>query len=453
LRILIADDEPRFAKVLRQALVAKGYADVSVVSNAHDALEDASAHPCDLLVTDLCMPGMSGIDLMAEMKRRWPGIDIILMTAFADVQTAKSSLKGGALDYLVKPFHNEELVSQVRQVQARRRAAGIEHGNEREGIAFEGLIGTSPQMRRTFASLERAARSDASVLLLGESGTGKELAARALHALSARHAGPFVDIHCAAIPEHLLESELFGHEKGAFTSADSRKKGRLELADAGTLFLDEIGEMPLSLQPKLLRFLQERHFVRIGGTDAIAVNVRVVAATNRDLSAEVEAGRFREDLFYRLEVLTTTLPPLRERTGDVGVLVRHFLRTGGRSPDAIAPDALSALEQYRWPGNVRELRNAVERAIIESENGPIGRAHLPDKMTKHESEDHVPAGPSRTPLPDTLDHRANERQLIEQALASAGGNKTRAAEMLGMTRRRLYSRMKLLEMASDEEAD
>ncbi|MBA2481790.1 MAG: sigma-54-dependent Fis family transcriptional regulator [Planctomycetes bacterium] len=445
MRILIVDDEARFANVLARVLKSEAVGEVDVASSAEEALVRMQEHPCDLLVTDLRLGGMSGLELMGEVRRRWGATDIVLMTAFAEVATAREALKRGAMDYLVKPFDNKELVALVAQAHARRRATVGTSGStsiEPDG-RLAGLIGESPAMRRVFGEIERVARADASVLLLGESGTGKEVAARALHTLSPRHSGPFIEVHIAALPESTLESELFGHEKGSFTGADKRKAGMFELASGGTVFLDEIGELPLHIQPKLLRFLQERRYYRIGGTEPLSVDVRVVAATNRDLVNEVKQGRFREDLYYRLDVVTITMPPLRERAGDVGLLARHLLARK-HAGCSINDEALLMLETWRWPGNVRELANTIERAVILADGGRIEARHLPERFIE------------RTPLSvvattDGFDHSANERQLIEQALVQAGGNKTKAAELLGITRRRLYSRLKLLGMGSGEE--
>jgi DNA-binding NtrC family response regulator len=442
MRILIVDDEKRFAKVLCQALNADGYKDVDMASSGQEALDAVRVKPCDVLVTDLRMPGMSGLELMGEVGRRSPGTEIILMTAFADVATAREALKRGAVDYLVKPFDNQELSALLKQIQARRTAAGEKPADSEDSNLFMGMAGQSPVMRKMFEAVERVARSDASILILGESGTGKELIARAVHDLSPRHRGPFVDLHCAAIPENLLESELFGHERGAFTGAHDRKRGRLELAAGGTVFLDEIGEMPLPLQPKLLRFLQEHQFIRVGGSETITVDVRIVAATNRNLEEEVKAGNFREDLFYRLDVVDIIIPPLRERMSDIEPLVYYFLRLKGLVADAFSPEAMETLKGYSWPGNVRELQNAVERAVIDAVGGRIEPRHLPEKLLGETVAATEAAGNEISE--QDMDLVSNEKQIIEQALRRTGGNKTAAAKLLGITRRRLYSRMKLL---------
>lgn len=444
MRILIVDDEIRFADVLRLALNAEGCGEVDTAQSGEEALDKVRTDPCDVLVTDLRMPGMSGLELMAEVKRRAPSTDIILMTAFADVETAREALKRGALDYLVKPFDNKELFSLIAQVRAKRSLDAGAGANGESEIMFAGMVGRSDVMKMVFEKIRRAARHDSAVLIQGESGTGKELVARAIHSLSTRHQGPFIDFHCAAIPESLLESELFGHEKGAFTGAEGRKKGRIELATGGTVFLDEVGELPLSLQPKLLRFLQEHQFTRIGGTETITVDVRVVAATNRDLEKEVDKGGFREDLFYRLDVVRIQLPPLRERPGDVEPLLNHFLRVKGSAGQLAADEAVEIIKKYNWPGNIRELQNVVERAVLEAEGKPIDIEHLPDKIAGRGDLHSLDESAN-------LDLAVNERQLIERALKESGGNKSAAAKLLGITRRKLYSRMKRLGMNTDGE--
>jgi DNA-binding NtrC family response regulator len=441
MRTLVVDDDSRFAGILRRVLASEDLGEVDASSSAEEALRRLRDAAFDVIVTDLRMPGMSGLDLLAEIRRVAPGTDVILMTAFADVATAREALKRGAMDYLVKPFDNSELVSLLSQAKARRAALAAHPADEAE--PFAGMIGVSPQMRRLFSSVEKVSRSEATVLIVGESGTGKELVARAIHSLGARHTGPFVDVNCAAIPDTLIESELFGHERGAFTGAHAMRRGRIEAASRGTLFLDEIGEMPLGLQPKLLRFLQGRRIYRVGGNREIPVDVRVIAATNRDVDLEVREKRLREDLYFRLAVVRIDVPPLRERREDVAPLVRHFLRLRGASAGAVEPGALKALESYDWPGNVRELANAIEQASFESEGGRLAVGHLPSRVT---GPGH-PSGPPGTGT-ESLDIQVNERRLVEEALRRAGGNKSRAAELLGISRRRLYSRMGLLNIDS-----
>ncbi|MGE3853729.1 MAG: sigma-54 interaction domain-containing protein, partial [Planctomycetota bacterium] len=354
-------------------------------------------------------------------------------------------------------FDNDELVALVRQARDRRMVIGARsapHAAPGEGSEsedhFAGLVGTSTVMIEVFRRIERAARSEAAVLVLGESGTGKELAARAIHSMSTRHRAPFVEVDCVAIPAQLLESELFGHERGAFTGAVERRRGRIEMSSGGTVFLDEIGEMPLEMQPKLLRFLQERQFFRVGGNQRVSVDVRVIAATNRDLRAEVAAKRFRDDLFHRLDVFPIEIPPLRERASDIPLLVHHFMNRSGGRPEQIDNEVLEVMMDYSWPGNVRELQNAVTHALIDAAGQPITLDKLPEKILEGRQ---APASASEHSI-DTLDLAENERWLIEQALREGQGNKTKAAVLLGITRRRLYSRMKLLGMdAGAEPAD
>ena len=451
MRILIVDDENRYAAVLARTLAYEGFDQVETAESAEEALRIIASAPFDLVITDLRLPRRSGLELMGEVRRRHPATAFVLMTAFADVATARDALKGGALDYLVKPFDTRELVALVRQAEARhleaRPAAPAAPAASASGAGFGGLLGASPAMARVCDELERAARSDVTVLLLGESGTGKELAANALHRGSARAGGPFVEAHLAALAESVLESELFGHEKGAFTGAERRKAGLFEAASGGTIFLDEIGEVPGHLQPKILRVLQERRFARVGGTEKVSVDVRLVAATNRVLADEVAAGRFREDLYYRLAVLTITQPPLRERGDDVRLLAEDFLRRR-RPGAAFDGEALAALRAHRWPGNVRELANVVERALVLCDGEVVGRSHLPPGLGRGgEMVDVTPADGSALHL------QGHERQLILQARQQAGGTKTRAADLLGITRRRLYSRLQRLGMAVDEDAD
>lgn len=437
MRVLVVDDDKRFASVLCRVFRQAGFEDVSSRDSAEAALDFVRSTPCDLLVTDLRLGGMDGLKLMSEVKRRFPRTVIILMTAFADVETAKSALKRGALDYLVKPFDNDELISLAHQAQAQ---GGSSSGSDMS--MFAGMLGESPVMKGIFDRIKKAAATDASVLILGESGTGKELVARAVHDMSIRHNSRFVPIHTPAIPDTLLEGELFGYEKGAFTGADARKLGQLEFADGGTVFFDEIADMPLLLQPKILRFLQEHQFTRLGDSNLITVDVRIIAATNRDVEAEVKAGRFREDLLYRLDVIRIEMPALRERGGDIEMFIHHLMNSLGSCADRIAPEAMELLKKYSWPGNVRELENMIERLIVETGDGIIDRASLPPKITDPQS----PGSEEQDSDEINLDLGVNERKMIEEAIRKTGGNKAQAAKLLGITRRKLYSRMEILGM-------
>jgi len=434
--VLIVDDEPKLARVLSGAL--EGVASCDVAPDAVTALSKLTTHQPQLVVTDLRMPGMSGMDLLREVRRRAPGCPVILMTAYARAEDAVEALKLGAEDYLIKPFDLDEFRHKVVSLlgNARRAASGV--------TSYAGLVGQSPAMQDLFELIEKVSPRDATVLILGESGTGKELVAKALHQKSKRSDGPLVEMHCAALPETLLESELFGHEKGSFTGAINRKLGRLETARGGTLFLDEVGELPLPTQVKLLRFLQERSFVRVGGTETINVDARFVCATHRDLAGAVTTGHFRADLFYRLNVFPIRVPPLREREGDIPLLVEHFVARAGRDLSTIDPEALRLMEAYSWPGNVRELENVIERALILADEGRIEAKHLPPEIRSQSPQ-------ARTAMPTSLDER--ELRTIEEALEKAGGNKSRAAEMLGITRRRLYSRLESLQRRLKEPRD
>ncbi|MBA3710525.1 MAG: sigma-54-dependent Fis family transcriptional regulator, partial [Planctomycetes bacterium] len=384
MRILIVDDEETFARLIAESVEAEGNHAVERVESVDAALLLCGTRGYDLVLSDLRLPGPSGLDLLAQIKRRWPSVHVVLMTAFADVGTTRLALKGGAFDYLVKPFQHDELMDIVNHVLAIRLNDGLLL-DSMPPVALADMVGASRPMQALFSEVQRTARSDASVLVLGESGTGKELVARAVHRLSDRNGGPFIEVHSSTLSEGLVESELFGHERGAFTGADQRKRGMFELAEGGTIFLDEIGEMPLALQSKLLRVLQERSFYRVGGSELVRVDVRVVAATNRDLPADVADKRFREDLYYRLDVASISVPPLRERMGDVPLLARHFLSAAGRSTVAVGPSAMKLLNEYTWPGNVRELRNVIERALIHCGDGPLEPHHLPERLSRQDA--------------------------------------------------------------------
>jgi DNA-binding NtrC family response regulator len=403
----------------------------------------------DVVLTDLKMPQMNGLELLAAIREREPSLPVILLTAFGTVGSAVEALKQGALDYLTKPFDPDQLLATIqkgvrlRQHQAMQAPAELDEDPE---LLLEGESAALVEVRRR---IERAAPTDATVLLTGESGTGKELMARALQRRSPRRDGPFLKINCAAIPETLFESELFGYERGAFTGAREAKPGRFELAEGGTLFLDEIGEIPPAVQPKLLRALQDRSFFRVGAVKTIEVDVRVVAATNRDLEADIAAGRFREDLYYRLNVVPIHVPALRERVADLPALADFFLRRSarrhGKTVEGFAPDALAALVQFQWPGNLRQLENAVERAILFTEGSLIRREDLPSEVRPCDA---AARDPSALPLRERVREatRSIEREAIIEALRRTEGNVTRAARTLGLSRRGLQLKMKELEI-------
>ena len=428
--------------MLRHALEAQGHSVLE--ARDQDEAEQAlrNSRP-GLVLSDLRLPAGDGFGVLRAAKELDPELPVIVMTAFGSIQDAVSAMKEGALDFLAKPIDPEHLLLMVERALSQRRMATENILLKEELAARRGapqIVGEDAKLKHVTVALQRAAATDTTVLLEGESGTGKELFARALHALSARADGPFVAINCAAIPETLLETELFGHEKGAFTGASARKPGKFEMAHRGTLFLDEIGDLPLPLQAKILRALEERRFERVGGTTLLHVDVRVVAATNRNLKAQVAARQFREDLYFRLSVFPITIPALRERPSDIPMLSRYFIerycRDLNKKPMALAPSAVQELGTYRWPGNVRELQNCIERAVILTEGDTIHARHLNLSF-----RDPAPAAPTDGPwdqidLAGTLAEASRrvlaevERRKIEQALKEAGGNKGHAADSL-----------------------
>ncbi len=444
--ILVVDDEPGVRESLRMLL--KDEFDVTPVGDVDAALALLEERSVDAVVLDLVMPGRTGIDFLRELAERDDAPPVIVLSATRTVATAVEAMKLGAADFVTKPFDVDALRIKVRKL-FEHRALEQEVVRLRDAVAGRArlgrLIGQSEAMRAVYRTIERVAASRANVLITGESGTGKELVARAIHDLGPRHDERFVVVNCAAIPATLMESELFGHEKGAFTDASARHVGKFEAASGGTLFLDEIGEMAPPMQAKLLRALQERTIERLGGAQSIAVDVRVVAATNRDLEREVAQGRFRADLFYRIHVVPIELPPLRERREDVRLLAEAFLARcrdeAGRGPRRFEAETLTALERYAWPGNVRELANAIERAVALTDGDSITPTDLPDEVliaSRTESlRDEVRAG--RVDLESAV--LRFESDLIREALERSEGNQTRAAEQLGMTRRLLKLKM------------
>jgi DNA-binding NtrC family response regulator len=441
-RILVIDNEARMCELLRAALESS---DVSVDTayDGEEGLKKFRSENYAVVITDLKMPKLSGLELLEKIKQEAPGTDVILMTAYATAQTAVEAMKKGAYDYLIKPFDMDELRLKVQRLLEKKRL-------ERENLdlrqqlktryRFDNIIGLSGKMQDVFRLVEMVSQTNTTVLIRGESGTGKELIAMAIHQNSPRAQHPFVAVNCAAIPENLLESELFGYEKGAFTGADRSKPGRFELAGEGTLFLDEIGDLPLSLQVKLLRVLQNREFERLGGLKPIPMRARIIAATNKDLEKEMREGRFREDLYYRINVFPIFLPPLRERKEDILPLVEYFTKKlNNGQPVPLATETQQILLNYHWPGNVRELENVIERAVILSQGGPIRPEHLPPHLQTSS------ASPLPLTIPDSgIDLEEVERNLILKALEKARGNKSRAAALLGITRRKLYSMMERL---------
>jgi two-component system response regulator HydG len=431
--ILVADDDPGLRESLERTLNRDGYR-VVTASDGTAALERLQSGGIDLVLTDLKMPGLNGIELLHAAKAIAPDVDVVLLTAFGTIEEAVKAMKDGAYDFLTKPVQRTQLGRVIRSALERRALIQQNRALQQrlDALLQEGaVIGASPAFRRMITLIEQVADSSATALVQGESGTGKEGAARLIHQRSARRAGPFVAVNCAALPETLLESELFGYEKGAFTGAAGRKEGRFELADGGTLFLDEVADLSLVTQPKILRVLQEGAFERVGGTRTLRVDVRIVAATNQDLAQLVRDRRFREDLYYRLKVITVNVPPLRERREDVRLLAEHFLRVyaakNNRRLDGFSDEARRRLEGYSWPGNVRELENVVERGVVLAPGPVFDVTDLPEEVA------------GAAPLPEgVLTVRIGtplaeiEKRLLEATLRATNGNKTLTARLLGI---------------------
>jgi two-component system, NtrC family, response regulator AtoC len=439
-RILVVDDEVNARTALAELLRDEGF-EVETAADAFKALGKYEAFAPHVVVTDLKMPGMDGIELVKKIRAHEHSSEVIVMTAFGAVQTAVDAMRAGAADYLTKPLNFDELLvvlDKVLENDKLRREARQLRARVRDRVAPNNIVGVAPVMQRVFEVIDQVAPSRATVLITGESGTGKELVANAIHQRSPRAHGPFVKLHCAALAESLLESELFGHERGSFTGAVARKDGRFSLADGGTLFLDEIGEISPSIQVKLLRFLQEHEFERVGGTQTLKVDVRVIAATNRDLKEEVAHGRFREDLFYRLNVVTIDMPPLRDRRSDIIALAKFFLdrysQQNNKTVDTIAPEALELLVGYDWPGNVRELENAIERAVVLTPGSTIDARHLPAAIRPVTRIGGMPPIPGATMA-------ELEKYAILETLKSTGGSTSKAADILGISTRTIQYRL------------
>jgi DNA-binding NtrC family response regulator len=432
-RLLVVEDDESLREMLARRFARAGLP-VTTAESGEEALAKIGHAEFDVALFDLHLPGMSGLDLLAKFKEDQPDAEVLMLTAHGSIETAIEAMRRGAYDYLRKPFQLPELEIHLQKAYEKVHLARRQR-QWQEQVRFESpryrLVGASPPMKRVVALIERVAPTDATVLVYGPSGSGKELVARAIHYNSERRDRPLVTINCAALQETLLESELFGHEKGAFTGAVQTKPGLIEVAEGGSLFIDEIGEMAGGLQAKLLRVLEDGHFRRVGGTQELLADVRVVAATNRPLEEEQRSGRFREDLYYRLNVIAIPLPPLRERREDIPELVEHFLTTrpiGGRC--RIAPEALEALNRYDWPGNVRELANVLERAQILAENHVITADDLPESLAETAHEAGAPGDPRRL--------RDVERRHVQDILRQEKGNKVQAARALGISRRALY---------------
>ena len=445
-RLLIADDEKNIREGLAASLEMDGY-EVVTASLGDEALKRFQKGDIDLIITDLRMPGLNGEELMKRIIQESPGFPVIMLTGHGTIDNAVTAMRNGAYDFLTKPVNLDKLSLLVKRalqnreliLKHRRMEEELEHKKQ-----FETIIGTSAVMRRVFDTISRVASSKASVLITGESGVGKELVANAIHALSPRKDKPLIKVHCAAIPETLIESELFGHEKGSFTGALTKRRGRFELANEGTLFLDEIGEIDQNIQIKLLRVLQEKRIERIGGEETIETDVRIVAATNKDLKVEIEKGNFREDLYFRLNVINILVPPLRERKDDLPLLItaslKEFAKENGKIIEGIDERARAALYAYNWPGNVRELRNCMESAVVMAKGQIITEDDLPPTIRTKSDEGWI-----RIPLGTTLDDA--EKIIIRDTLSFFKGNKTKTAEILAIGRKTLHRKL------AEEEVD
>ncbi len=473
-KIVVADDEESVRWTLKKALERSGYA-VLTVADGKAAVETAERVSADLVLMDIKMPTVDGLEALSLLRERRPDTIVIVMTAFGSLQAAVEAMKRGAYDYITKPFDFEELTLLVRralEVKTLTKELNRLKAQLRDRQELDEIVGTSQGMQVVFKLVGQVADSGATVLIQGESGTGKELIAQAIHKNSPRSQGPFVTVNCAAIPKDLLESELFGHEKGAFTGAVATRRGKFELADSGTIFLDEIGEMDPALQTKILRVFEERRFERLGGEVPITADVRILAATNRDLPTLVTRGIFREDLFYRLNVVTIALPPLRERQDDIPLLVDHFLRLyAGADHKEVAPEALNCLLRYHWPGNVRELENVIKRACLLARTRLILPEHFSEALQAAASVPHaedsasVPGGLGREVRVELkrvggekdgqlYEHLLSlvERPLLQAVLDRAGGNQLKAAQLLGINRNTLRKRMRQLGISGKRES-
>jgi DNA-binding NtrC family response regulator len=448
-RVLVAEDSPAGRKQLQQVLESRLGVVVETVANGSEALQALTERPYSIVITDLKMPHLDGMQLIEEVQKRRLPVAVIVTTGYGSVDEAVRAMKLGATDFLTKPIdldHLQLVLSRALRERALQDEVTALREQLHERYSFHNILSKSPRMHAVFELISHVAQSKTTVLIEGETGTGKEQVARAIHHASPVRTGPLVAINCAAVPETLLESELFGHEKGAFTSAINQRKGRFELADGGTLFLDEVGDVPAAMQAKLLRVLQERRFERVGGTESIEVDVRVIAATNRSLQKLVREGKFREDLYYRLNVVKIDLPPLQERSEDIPLLAMHFAQKyarPGTAPKQIAPEAMEVLLRYRWPGNIRELENAIERGSVTSQDEIIRPANLPPELLKPVSNKvPFPVDLSR-PLAEQLAEvtAAFEERYLRRALRKARGHIGRTARISGLSRRSISDKI------------
>jgi two-component system response regulator AtoC len=462
LDILLVDDEPDFRMLVGDALRDAGHR-VSLAANGAEGLAAISANVFDVMICDIRLPKVDGLTLFRRVRQESPGTDVILITAHAAVADAVAALKEGAYDYLTKPFDVDEIILQMERIGVQRalkrelEQARAELSQRRNGTGTGGagaIIGRSPPMLRLADRIETIAQSDAPVLITGESGTGKELVARTLHERSVRRGKPFIAVNCAAFPETLLEAELFGHERGAFTGAVKRRDGRFKAADGGTLLLDEIAEVPLPAQAKLLRVLQEGTVEPLGTNEVTRVDVRIISATHRNLRERIKEGRFREDLYYRLNVLDIEIPPLRERRGDMPLLLQYFLNKfaqPGKPTPTIGPRAWAVLSQYHFPGNVREFAHAIEHAVVLASGGEIDVEHLPAGITGTSDGGGGSAGGQLRSLSAAL--KEFEHEYLMRALAQANGKKMKAAEILGISRKNLWEKLRLHGIAAETDAE
>jgi len=458
-RILIVDDEKKITELLAERIAREGM-EVMTSTSAEEALPLIVMGAADIVLCDLRLGGMDGLELLKKTKEASPGTDFVVMTAYASAETAVEAMRRGAYEYLLKPFQMDEVILLLKRIQERRELVS-ENVALREKVArvspADKIVGDSDAIRATRDLIRKVAPADAPVLIQGESGTGKELVAAEIHAGSKRSRGPFVVLNCAAVPDTLLEAEMFGFERGAFTGAVQRKPGHFKLADHGTLFMDEIGELPLAVQAKLLRAIELGEFTPLGSLKPAKVDVRILAATNRNIAELVKGGAFREDLFYRLNVFPITIPPLRERREDIVPIAEHFLRRlrgapaakGGGGP-LIGAEAAAKLTAYSWPGNVRELRNVLERAVILAGDRPIAAEHI---LTSGAHVESASPGSELRSLVGEMALPEIERNLIVLALEAAGGNKSKAAAVLGITRRTLYGRLRKFGLLADGEEE
>ncbi len=444
--ILIVDDEQSQRSVLSGYLRKKKYLTFEA-SSADDAVNQIKKKSIDIVLTDLKMPGKSGYDLLKEINSFSPETTVVIMTAFGTIEDAVRAMRDGAYDYLTKPIDLEELDLLINRIVERHRLLSenrLLKEQLSERFSFSTIISQSPEMERVLNTTGRVANSKASILIRGESGTGKELIAKAIHYNSPRKEKPFIAVNCAALNENLFESELFGHEKGAFTGADKQRRGRFEMADGGTLFLDEIGDVPLSIQVKLLRVLQEQQFERVGGIETIQVDVRLLAATNKNLEQMIKDGTFREDLFYRLNVVTIDIPPLRERRTDIPILIEYNLKRFGENQNkknlSFSKEAWDILVRYDFPGNIRELENIVQRAVILTRSDSITTNELPQVVKEFKHENEIKSSPASEFLPDLVEKL--EKELIFESLRTSNGNQSKAADKLGISERNLRYRLK-----------